>query len=345
MMKGLIVKKDQLPKLISDLTGRYTVFAPVNRDGVTCFGEVTSADELNLSFQSKISSKEILFPRCETLFTYELSNGNVTLGETPVKDGEVVLFGAPPCEARGFALIDRAFASGEVQDVPYLKRRGNTIILGKACEHPRSTCFCTSVGGSPFGREGVDLLLQDLGSRYLLEAVSDKGENLVAGIQGYNEATRDDFEEARRAGEVAEESLRTALSLQGVEEKLEKMFNDPLWDEIYQKCVGCGACTFLCPTCYCFDIVDETVGSKGKRIRVWDSCQFNFFTMQGSGENPRPTGKERMRQRVMHKFNYYPKNYGAIACVGCGRCVRECPVNLDIREVLKKIVETESNDK
>jgi ferredoxin len=336
-MKGLIVEKDQLPKLVSDLIGRYRVFAPVNRDGVTCFDEVTSADEFNLTFQSKISSKEVLFPRCEILFTYELSNGNVELRENPVKDEKVVLFGLPPCEARGFALIDKTFASGEVQDISYLKRRGNTIILGKSCEHPRSTCFCTSVGGSPFGREGLDLLLQDLGRRYLLEATSEKGEKLVAEIQGYSEATQDDFEEARRVEKVAEESIRTKLSLQGVEEKLGKMFDDPFWDVVYQKCVGCGVCTFLCPTCYCFDIVDESSGSRGERIRVWDSCQFTFFTMQGSGENPRPTGKERMRQRVMHKFNYYPKTYGVIACVGCGRCVQECPVNLDIREILTKI--------
>lgn len=336
-MKGIIVEKSQLLMLIDDLIKRYKVYAPIEDDGLTCYDEVRSSGEVNLKFQSKISSKEILVPRCETLFTYKLGDRDVKLEEMKLEDGKAVLFGLPPCEAKGFALIDKPFTSGEFQDIYYLRRRGNITIIGKSCENPRSTCFCTSVGGGPFGKEGLDLLLQDLGDRYLLEVVSEKGEKLIDEIQGYKDATQTDLDEAQHIAKAAEEIINTKLELQGVEEKLEKMFDDPLWDVIYQKCVGCGICTYLCPTCYCFDIVDETSNFKGKRVRIWDSCQFPLFTLQGSGENPRPTAKERMRQRIMHKFKYYPKDYGENACVGCGRCVRECPVNLDIREILKMI--------
>lgn len=336
-MKGIIIDKKQLSGLIDDLIKRYKVYAPIDKDGLTCYGEIKSSREVNLNFQSKVSSKEILFPKCETLFTFELHDRDVKLKEPPVEDNKAVLFGLPSCEARSFVLIDKAFSSGDFQDIYYLRRRGNTIIIGKSCEHPRSTCFCTSVGGSPFGKEGLDLLLQDLGGRYLLEAVSEKGEKLVDDLQDYRNANQEDIEDAQQIAKIAEESVKTKLELKSIEEKLNEMFDDPLWNVVYQKCVGCGVCTYLCPTCYCFDIVDEPMGFKGKRVRIWDSCQFPLFTLQGSGVNPRLSGKERMRQRVIHKFNYYPKNYGGIACVGCGRCVRECPVNLDIREVLRMI--------
>ncbi len=338
-MKGRIFDKARLSEFIDDLIKKRKIYAPINKDGLTCFSEIKSSSEIYFDFQSKLSSKEILFPRCETLFTYKRVDGDVKLEEIKVKDEESVLFGVPPCEARGFILIDKAFSSGEFQDVYYLRRRENTIIIGKSCQYPRNTCFCTSVGGSPFGREGVDLLLHDLGEKYLLELVSKKGEKLIDYIQKYENATETDIKMVQRIEKVAKESMKTRLELKNIEEKLDNMFEDPLWKIIYQKCVGCGVCTYLCPTCYCFDVVNEQITpSEGKRIRIWDSCQFPLFTLQGSGENPRPTGKERMRQRMMHKFNYYPKNYDDIACVGCGRCIRECPVNLDIREVLKKIM-------
>ena len=337
-MKGRIFDKTQLSEFIDDLIKKRKVYAPINQDGLTCFSEIKSSSEVYFDFQSKLSSKEILFPRCETLFTYKNVNGDLKLEEPKINDEEIVLFGVPPCEARGFTLIDNTFSSGEFQDVYYLHRRENTLIIGKSCQSPRTTCFCTSVGGSPFGREGVDLLLHDLGEKYLLEIVSKKGETLLDLYTKYDNATESDIQLVQQNEKKVKDFMKSGLALQNIQEKLENMFEDPLWNIIYQKCVGCGICTYLCPTCYCFDMFDEQVtATDGKRLRIWDSCQFSLFTLQGSGENPRPTGKERMRQRMMHKFNYYPKNYDAIACVGCGRCVRECPVNLDIREVLKMI--------
>lgn len=338
MLKSLIIEKKQLARFIDELISKYKVIAPTDEDGLIRFGEIKSSNQINLNSQSKMSSKEVLFPRCEILFKYELAEKDVKLEELQVKDKRVVLLGPPPCEARGLGLIYKALSSGEFQDKYFLSRRENTIIIGKSCEHPRSTCFCTSVGGSPFGKEGLDLLLQDLGNRYLLEAVSEKGERMVDELKGYKKATQADLDEAQRIAEAAEKSIKTTLELEDIKKKLDKMFDDPLWDVIYQKCIGCGVCTYLCPTCYCFDVLDESAGIKGKRVRIWDSCQFPLFTLQGSGENPRPTGKERMRQRIMHKFNYYPGDYGEFACTGCGRCVRECSVNLDIREILKMII-------
>ncbi|MFQ6053921.1 MAG: 4Fe-4S dicluster domain-containing protein, partial [Candidatus Bathyarchaeia archaeon] len=212
--------------------------------------------------------------------------------------------------------------------------------VGLACNHPRRTCFCTSLGGSPFGRTGMDLLLVDLGDRYLMEILTEKGGKLVEGPLRLRDAGDDDLREAERLSEEAERAMGAEIPVEGLRERLDGMFDDPLWDRIHQRCVGCGVCTYLCPTCWCFDILDEETPAGVRRVRVWDTCQFPLFTRQASGFNPRPSGKERMRQRIMHKFNYFKKDFGEFACVGCGRCVRECPVNLDIREVIEAVTIT-----
>jgi ferredoxin len=337
-MKKITIPKNQLPRLLDDLIQRYKVYAPVQRDNVTGFDEVTTSTDVYLDSQTKLPSKEVLFPQCETLFTYRSTNGEIQLIEPEAEDDQTILFGVPPCDARSILIIEKAFGSGDFQDPYYLRRKANLLVIGKACEQPRSTCFCTSVGGGPFDTQGSDLLLQDLGEKYLLEALTLHGEELMGELQDYEVATQADEDAAHRNAEKAEASLQSRLEVQGIESKLETMFEDSVWDTVYQNCVGCGACTYLCPTCYCFDIVDEGQNSQSKRVRIWDSCQFPLFTLQGSGENPRHTGKERMRQRIMHKFHYYPKNYSGLACVGCGRCVRECPVNLDIRTILSSIM-------
>ena len=142
------------------------------------------------------------------------------------------------------------------------------------------------------------------------------------------------MEEARR-------SIRSSLNIAQIKKALDRDFDNPLWETIHEKCLGCGVCTFLCPTCHCFDILDEGDSTQGERIRIWDSCMFPLFTLHASGANPRPGGKERMRQRVMHKFSYFLDNHEQPSCTGCGRCIRFCPVNLDIREVLGAIQNSE----
>jgi len=112
------------------------------------------------------------------------------------------------------------------------------------------------------------------------------------------------------------------------------LYNASFWPQIAEACINCGACTFLCPTCYCFDIQDEVAGTKGVRLRYWDSCMFPLFTLHASGHNPRGQKMQRVRNRFMHKFKYFPDRFGPVSCVGCGRCVKDCPVNIDIREVI-----------
>jgi ferredoxin len=236
----------------------------------------------------------------------------------------------------GGALADGA----SVQDPYYMNRRRNTVLMGLACNQPMSTCFCTSVGGGPFSTDGLDLLWTDLGDRYLVEAITEQGEAMIADSPHLREAMSEDIAQKADLAARAEGAI-SGPDVQGVKEKLDRMYDAPFWQNVQLKCLGCGACTYLCPTCHCFDIADEGDSRQGQRVRNWDTCQFSLFTLHASGHNPRTSGKERMRQRMMHKFNYFVENFDAIACVGCGRCVRECPVNLDIRAVLNGIKEAE----
>ena len=336
-MKWKVLEKSELPVLLGKLTKEYEVFAPVKEKNIVSFERLSSENQAYLDFwNTKKPPKDVFFPQTETLFTYSIAEKDVEIVEAPAAKGKRVLFGVRPCDARSFVLLNKFFSSGEHKDVYYLEKRKNTTIFGLACTSPRSTCFCTSLGGSPFGKDGMDLLLQDINDKYLIETVTEKGEELVEKFPSLKDAEKADIERVKKLSEDAETAVKSKVSVKDVSEKLDRMFEDPLWDRIYQKCLGCGICTFLCPTCCCFDILDEET-VEGKRVKIWDSCQFSCFTLHGSGHNPRSSGKERMRQRIMHKFNYFVNDFSEIFCVGCGRCVQECPVNLDIREIIGAI--------
>jgi ferredoxin len=249
-----------------------------------------------------------------------------------------VLLGVRPCDARANLLLDNVFAAEDYEDVYYTNKRENTVIIGLGCRQPLSTCFCTSFGGGPFSKEGLDILLVDIGDKYLVDIVTDKGRRILT--DEFKEATEQEIKLAGKIKSRAEKRIKSPIKIEGVKEKLDSMFEDSFWERLSEKCIGCGVCSYLCPTCHCFDITDEAKNSRGRRVRNWDSCMFPLFTLQASGHNPRPTGKERMRQRIMHKFNYFMENYEQPACVGCGRCIRDCLVNMDIRKVLKEIVES-----
>jgi sulfhydrogenase subunit beta (sulfur reductase) len=338
-VRALLLAKDQMSVLLEALLQDYEVLAPVNDDGVIAFRQVDSPRQVLLDYQnSTLPPKELFFPQTETLFAYSLERGQLALEEPPLASQAQVLFGVRPCDARSFTFLDRVFVGGDHCDGCYLARRENCTVVGLSCASPKATCFCTSVGGGPFSATGSDLLVTDLGTDCLIEVVTDKGALLVGGIGGHREADEDSVRRRREAQASAEAAFRDAIRTEGMERRLQEMWDDPYWDRLHEKCIGCGVCTYLCPTCHCFDIVDEDSEQRGCRLKLWDSCMFPLFTRHASGHNPRPTGKERWRQRLMHKFRYWAESHdGEAGCVGCGRCVVHCPVNLDIRQVLNEI--------
>lgn len=335
----MIVSKKDIPVFLDKLMESYQVIAPVTTDNYTLFKPISSGTQAVLDVpNTKLSVKEIFFPQSERLYSYKVTEDGATL-DAPVDDQKKVVFGVRPCDARSLILLDNVFSNDQYQDPYYVTRRNNTILIGIGCDSPASTCFCTSVGGAPFDTSGLDLLLVDIGDSYVVEAQTDKGRELAA--QAGLAAAVDDQKAA--AAKVKEEAVVSCqVNIDGLKAKLDVNFYDPIWDKIHEKCLGCGVCTYVCPTCHCFDIVDEAVDCNGCRIRNWDSCAFPLFTLHGSGHNPRTSNKERYRNRIMHKFKYFIDRYDVIGCVGCGRCINNCPVNMDIRVVLEDVQGSEA---
>jgi len=334
----LRVPKQQVAGLLTALLDQYQVIAPVEEEGLVTFGRLGSPEEAVLDYRNaRVSPKGLLFPQAEVLLTYNLASERAELQEAPQQQERQVVFGIRPCDARSFVLLDRVFEGNAWHDGYYLSRRRNTTVVALACPRPGLACFCASVGGGPFSTEGSDLLLTDLGQEYLLEVVTDKGAALTEAWSEYGEAGEDSLRRKAELQQGAEAALAGRVEIDGIDRRLKGMWDDVFWERLHEKCLGCGVCTYLCPTCHCFDIVDEGSDRQGQRLRLWDSCMFPLFTRQASGHNPRPTGKERWRQRLMHKFCYSVDSYGEVGCVGCGRCVVNCPVNLDLRHVLNEI--------
>ena len=346
-MKSKSFEKQDLLKVLQGLAKNYDIIVPVKEGQVIKYKQLDQFNNVTLDFvgPSTIPPKNILFPQREILFTYELGNKDVKIYDgSKKKTGKMqVLFGIRPCDAKSFALLKLFFEWGKYKDVYYIEKFNNSIFITLACNNTRSTCFCTSVGGDPFGKENSDLQLVDLGKKYVLTSHTNKGDSLLDSLSFLPDTTGKDLQQIEQLSINARASLKTKLDVGKINELLSNMWDDKIWAKFSAACLGCGTCSFLCPTCHCFDVIDDRIDEKhGARIRIWDTCQFPIFTKQGSGFNPRDAKLARARQRIFHKFNYYLTNYGVLGCVGCGRCISLCPMNSDLREELVKVKEMKS---
>jgi len=334
MMSSYILSKQDLPKFISELIGKYKVFAPVDKGDVTLFEEIKNAKEINLKYSnSKVPPKNLLFCQTETLFKF--TPGTKGKIQSPdIDNGKKAVFGIRPCDAKSFAIIDPIFKE-DYEDPFYTIKRDNLLLVGLSCTNPYPNCFCTSFKDSPASSKHVDILLTDIGDKYFVEVNSEKSKQIVK-FKLFKPATKSDENKKKEVEKKAKDSIKRVQKIDGIAEKLDKIFENPFWKEVADKCLRCGTCTYLCPTCHCFDIQDEATMTEGGRVRIWDTCMIPEYTLQASGYNPRPTRMNRVRNRVYHKYNYFPKNLDIIACVGCGRCIEGCPVNIDIIDVVTR---------
>ena len=333
-MKSYILLKEDLPKFIKELIDKYKVFAPVDDNDVTLFKEIKNPKEMNLKYNnSKLPPKSLLFCQTETLFKF--TPGTKGKIQSPgIDNGKKAVFGIRPCDAKSFSIIDPVFKE-DFEDPFYLSKRENLLLVGLSCTNPYSNCFCTSFKDSPASSKYVDILLTDIGNKYFVEVNGDKGKQIVKS-KLFKPAAKTDEDKKNEVEKKAKDQIIRYQKNDGIAEKLDKIFENHFWKEVADKCLRCGACTYLCPTCHCFDIQDEATMTDGARVRIWDTCMIPEYTLQASGYNPRPERMNRMRNRVYHKYNYYPKNLGVIACVGCGRCIDNCPVNIDIIDVVNR---------
>jgi len=272
------------------------------------------------------SIKEFFFPRSEVICSYRYEGKKLLLTDAELVDQEQIIFGARPCDAASLPILDKVFA-WDYQDRFYQHRRNRTTVVTLACKEPDNNCFCTSVGLSPDTTAGADAMLLQIGAdSFEIRIFTEKGTSLFRGQTA----------ESDKIGKTAEPP-RVKFDVKQVENYLRTHFTDPLFELTSMRCVGCGGCTYVCPTCHCFDIVDEGGSSKGKRIKNWDACQFAMFTLHASGHNPRSEQTVRQRNRIQHKFNVYPEKFGTFLCTGCGNCTRACAASLGIHPVLELI--------
>ena len=338
------VTADGLPAFLAHLSKSARVLAPVEKPGnktAVVFEPWKEGKPFTLA-KATVPAKEAVLPQCEVLVRYSKTKDpndpgkcTMTLDDTPQAEPTVV-FGSRPCDARGYVTLDRPYLHGPFADPYYKARRDQLTVITLTCPSGCSTCFCHWVGGGPTSPEGSDVLMTEVEGGYVLQAMTDKGAALLEGSSLADGADR--FADAEAARKAAWASLEKAPSLAEAPAKVAARFEDvEFWQQETDRCLSCGACTYFCPTCYCFNITDEgdgLNGREGRRLRTWDNCMSPLFTREASGHNPRTAKALRMRNRVSHKFATYPENWGAFSCNGCGRCVSNCPVHLNIRAIV-----------
>ena len=340
-MSKYILKKTGIAAALDELRNASVVYIPAkNRRGLVEYREIgkdVSAADIRLDCRPDVPPKAILFPQTEILLTYKVVGGKIAITPSKTDDREKVIFGARPCDAVAIARLDRVFCQGKFVDSYYKSRRDKLTIFTLACDGPAdATCFCPSTGGSPAAMEGSDVMLYDVGDAYYAEGITEKGTKALDVLKSH--LGKVSSEQEKRKTEI----IKRAESAEGFSRnitpesigKLDTSFDSKYWDDIARRCLSCGACTYYCPTCHCFDINDEP-GSK--RVRTWDSCQFANFTMHTSSHNPRTGKGQKLRNRYYHKFKYSKDSTGHYLCVGCGRCIALCPAGLDITKVISEV--------
>ena len=325
----------QISALADALAAQGRVFAPVAQDGSVVFRLYRPGMQLEFGRMASTSPKAATFPPTEPLVAVHRSGEHKApqLEETLPPRGRTVVFGCRPCGARGKGIFGPVFL-GVAHDPYFARRCEDTVFVSLVCTQAESTCFCSSVGGGPADPTGSDVLLVPVDGGYVARAVTERGQEILQHEAFQDVGSRSAQAEAVIAAATA--AMPAQYDFSTAPEKLLARFDDKeFWERQSAKCISCGACTYMCPTCYCFNITDDDLGLESRRIRTWDNCMSYLFTLEGSGHNPRPTKAHRLKNRVGHKFSYYPSIHkGVIACCGCGRCIKHCPVGVDIRAIV-----------
>ena len=284
------------------------------------------------------SAKDFFFPQAEDLVEFKVDGKSIEIIDTRCAEEDFVIFGVRGCDVKSFDVLDRVFLKEPV-DSYYAERRAHGIIVSTACTKPSETCFCQSFGINAADPEG-DVVTWKTESEMFFEAKTEKGKALLEKLESVTEDANDDAVKAQKekTSKILEKLPLAKLDLSDFGSgKTMELFESEKWKELAATCLGCGTCTFVCPTCQCYDIKDFNTGKGVIRYRCWDSCMYSEFTKMSAGQ-PRLTQTERFRQRFMHKLVYYPENNGGMfSCVGCGRCLAKCPISMNIVKVIKTL--------
>ena len=357
----LVLEVDQLQRLLDLLIGQeHTVYGPTVRQQAVVIDEITSTRQLPLGWSDEQdggryrliksdrsacfdfvvgpqSWKKILYPPLNTVWSAQKAQSGFEL-QAPPDNGppKPVLFGVRPCELAAIGIQDRILSGGDFEDPGYRRLRDRALIIAVNCVRPGGTCFCASVGTGPQAKEGFDLSLTEIfepeGHQFVIEIGSAGGEQLAAAL-ATKRASSEQMAASAKALQQAASAMGRRLDVTQLKERLYAKFDDPHWEEIASRCLTCGNCTLVCPTCFCVNIEDSTdlTGTTAERRRCWDSCYSVSFSYIHGG-SIRTSSKARYRQWLMHKLAYWQDQFQVLGCVGCGRCITWCPVGIDITE-------------
>ena len=332
------ISLDKIDQLFSLLAEKNTLYIPQDTEAGAKFEKWEEGKKLSNALNTVRSAKDFFFPQTENLMDFKVEGKTIEVIDTRSESEDFVIFGVRACDVKSFEVLDRVFLSEPV-DSYYKNRREHGIIMSLACTKPQETCFCKTFDIDAASPEG-DVVCYKTDDALYMNAQSEKGEVLMAALSGITEDADESAvsEQQKLIRERIEKLPLASLSKDAFgKDKTEKFFNAPEWKELSDTCLGCGTCTFVCPTCQCYDIKDFNTGHGIKRFRCWDSCMYSDFTKMSAGQ-PRLTQLERFRQRFMHKLVYYPTNNdGLFSCVGCGRCMAKCPIQMNIVKVMKKL--------
>ena len=332
---------EKLSALFAAVAGKEALYIPADdASGQARYQRWHEGMEMTHALNTVRSAKDFFFPQTENLVDFKVKGKEIEIIDPRTEHEDFVIFGVRACDARSFTVLDKVFLADPV-DSYYKSRREHGTIVTLACTHPEETCFCSVFGIDPARPEGDARCWMDEKNLYI-EAVTEKGEAFVASVKDQlAEGGEEEVAAQQKATCAVVEKLPLhKLSLEGFGgENMLKLFNSDKWAGLSQSCLGCGTCTFVCPTCQCYDIRDFNTGDGVVRFRCWDSCMYSDFTKMSAG-NPRLTQLERFRQRFMHKLVYFPaNNNGEYGCVGCGRCLAKCPISMNIVKVAKTLAE------
>ncbi|MDY6824050.1 MAG: 4Fe-4S dicluster domain-containing protein [Thermodesulfobacteriota bacterium] len=340
-MKTIKIKKSEWAGAMDKARNTYRLAGPVKHQDYHVFRELEAAGIPDLEYGDlRISPKTVVMPQSEPMFTFNLDEhkeDHHVLHEVPFDDTPRAVVGIRPYDARAIQILKKNFDTDDYQDPYFLRRYNCCTFIGLADTDPSPTNFSLSCGTGPFDETDLDMLLVDTGDDYIGKVLTDKGEAFAAAA-GFKET--DAAEADATIAEMktkAEAQITTGVEYDNIAAMDELTLHQaPFWEEIAFACINCGTCTFACPTCWCFDIQDEVEGKHGIRMRNWDTCMSEVYSRHASGHDPRGKPFQRTRNRFMHKLKYFLDKYNdGIMCVGCGRCISQCPVNIDIRTVCK----------
>ncbi len=335
------IERNNLSALFRTIADNQDLYIPAENAGqvnYTVWDEDTKVDLDTL--KTVKSPKDVFFPQSETLYTCVRNGKKLSIEPEELKKQNFVVFGMKACDVRGVEVLDKVFLAEPV-DTFYAARRAHGTIVALACRFPEETCFCNAFGIDCTEPTG-DVVIYLTDDAVYWKSVTEKGSALTETVkelfvEGDDAAVENEKANTRR---IVEKLPYSDLSLDGWNgDVLQEKFDSPIWEELYKPCLACGTCTFVCPTCQCYDIKDYDTGHGIQRYRCWDSCMYSDFTMMAHGNN-RTSQMQRFRQRFMHKLVYFPANNdGMYSCVGCGRCVEKCPSSLNIVKVIKAFQE------